>query len=239
MRKILAKLLACASLIGGTALVGAEEKKTDASDRAQVTKFLKEHVMDRTVASPKTTYKVYDNQMESDYEDQTTFNNFSETAQGFTFDITMVSKETRYELDKDGKRIQPGRDLSGIEVYRYEIVERASTKKLTGTVRILSMTTRAPSREGAAILVTGMKLADGKVSWNETLPGYLDLVAARGKYRPGSWDSKSTFSVAGGKLQVEYDVTDYDVDPDTLKRTPTKAKQPPSVAKEIEQKPGR
>jgi len=143
MRQIVAILLACAAL-SGTAFVTADEKLSEATDRTQVTKFLKDYVLNKTVATLKTTYKLDENKMESDYEDQTMFNNFTETAQGFSFDMTIVSKDTRYDLDKDGKRVQPGRDLSGTEVYRYEIVERVSTKKLTGAASLLSMTTKAP-----------------------------------------------------------------------------------------------
>jgi hypothetical protein len=221
--------------LSSAALLTADEIKPSASDRAQVTKFMKDHVIDRTVASPKNSYKTDNNKMETESEDQTSFTNFVESAQGFSFDMTIVTKETRFELDKEGKRILPGRDLSGTEVYRYEIVERVSTKKLTGTCRILSMTTKAPSREGAAILVNGMKVADGKLLWNETLPGYLDLIAAGGKYKPGSWDGKCTFSLAEGKLQVITEFTNFDVDPDTLNRTPSKEKLPPFVAREIKE----
>jgi len=89
------------------------------------------------------------------------------------------------------------------------------------------------------VLVTGVKVADSKLTWNETLPGYLDLVAARGKYKPGSWDSKTTVSLVEGKLRIQYDITNFDVDPDTLQRTPLKEKVQTFVAKEIEQKPGR
>ena len=234
MRPITATFLACAAL-SGSALVTADEKKAEPSNRARVTKFLDDHVIGKTVGSPKTTSKRDEGRMEADYEDQTTFNNFASTAQGMRFDVTTVSKETRYELSKDGKRLLPGRDLSGTEVYRYELCERASTKQLTGTARLLSMTTKVPSREGAVLLVTGVKVEGGKLSWNETLPGYLDLVTTKGKYKPGSWDSTSTFSLAGGKLRVEYDVTNFDVNPDTLKRTPTKDKFPTFSAKEIQE----
>jgi hypothetical protein len=217
----------------------ADDLKPAASDRTQVTKFFKDHVIDKTVASPKTTFKMDNNKMESEGEDQTAFTNFVESAQGFSFDMTTVNKETRYELDKDGKRVLPGRDLSGTEVYRFEIVERVSTKKLIGTARILSMTTKAPSREGAAMLITGMKVVEGRLHWSETLPGYLDFIAAGGKYKPGSWDGRCVFSLHEGKLQVETEYTNFDVDPDTLKRTPSKEKLPPFTAKEVELKPGR
>jgi hypothetical protein len=136
-------------------------------------------------------------------------------------------------LDANGKRILPGRDLIGTAVYRYEIRERVSTKKLTGTFRILSNT---PSREGVAILVTSARIVDGKLMLSETVPGYLDLLGAKGKYVPGSWDSKGTLSIVEGKLQAEWETTLCDVDPDTLRRTPRKGSLPPSIFKEIEHK---
>jgi hypothetical protein len=228
-------VLACAA-VTTPAGIAADAKTGESSDRAQVAKFLQEHVISKTVVTPKVTSKQDEGRMESDYEDQTTFTNFTESAQGFAFDITIVSKETRYDLDKDGKRVGPGRDLSGTEVYRYEVIERVSTKKLTGTVVLVSMTTRAPSRAGAALLVTGMNVVDGKLTWKETLPGYLDLVTARGKYKPGSWDSINTFSLVDGRLRCEYDITNFNVDPDTLQRTPMKERPQLLVATESDGK---
>jgi dipeptidyl aminopeptidase/acylaminoacyl peptidase len=214
----------------------AADTKAEAGDRAQVVAFLKKHVIGKTVATPKTTSKLDGGRMESDYEDQTTFNNFAETAAGFSFDVVGVSKETRHDLDRDGKRVGPARDLSGTSVTRYEFCERSSTRKLTGYARTVSMTTKYSSQEGIVYLVTEVKVADGKLSWDETIPGYADLTAAGGKYKPGSIDGKNIFSTVDGKLRVEYDMTRYDVDPDTLKRTPEKNKLPPFVAREVEQK---
>jgi hypothetical protein len=231
MRPLTIALLAGAAITAPICLA-ADEKKDQPSDRAQVIKFLKEHVNGRTLVTPKTTFKVDDNKLEGEYEELTTFNNLVETEQGFAFDVTIVSKEMRYDLDKDGKRTLPGRDASGTEVYRYALCERASTKKLTGSARLLSRTTTRGSYEAIAILVTGVKVADGKLTWNETLPGYVDLMASKGKYVPGSWDSKYTFSVGKGKLVSEYETKRYDVDPDTLKRTPTKDQVPVFLAKE-------
>jgi hypothetical protein len=239
MRPLTITLLACAAL-SGTALLGADEKKAEpkpeASDRAAVTTYLKKHVLGKTVATPKTTFKWDDNKVEGDVEDQTTYNNFSETAEGLCFDMVTVSKITHFDLDAEGKRVPPGRGFSGTTVLRYELCERASTKKLTGAARFLSTTVKGPSTEGMAVLVTGVKVADGKLSWDETLPGYGDVPAAKGKYRARSFDGKYTFAVVDGKLRVEYDQTNFDVDPDTLKRTPTKEKLPSFVSLEIEQK---
>jgi hypothetical protein len=85
-------------------------------------------------------------------------------------------------------------------------------------------------------LVTGVKVADAKLTWDETIPGYADLTAAKGKYKPGTIDGKYTFSLVDGKLQAEYDMTRFVVDPDTLKRTPEKDKPQPFVSREIDKK---
>jgi hypothetical protein len=101
---------------------------------------------------------------------------------------------------------------------------------------MLSNTTKFPSQEGTAVLVTGVKVVGGKLSWDETLPGYGDFTLARGKYKPGTFDGKYTFSTVDGKLRTEYELARFDVDPDTLKRTPEKNKLPVFVAKETERK---
>jgi hypothetical protein len=221
---------------GGIAAAVADEPKVATDDRSHVVKFLKDHVIGKTVATPKSIHKLDHDTMESETEDQIAFTNFAESAQGFSFDITMLGKAMRYDLDKDGKRKLPGRDLSGTEVYRFEIVERLSTKKLTGNMRLLSMTTKAPSRDGAAILLTAIKVTDGKLTWNETLPGYLDLVAAEGKYKPGSWDATNLMYLENGKLHLKTEYTLYDVDQDSLKRTKRPDKLPPFISTEIEQR---
>jgi len=239
MRHLSFAVLACAVLTVAAIRAADEPKdngRTNDSDRAQVTKFFKEHVIGKTLGTPKTKFKMDDNKMEGDYEDQQIYNNFTETAEGFAFDVTSVSKQTLYDLDKEGKRIQPGRDFSGTFLSRYEICERASTKKLTGINRPLSTTIKAPSPEGTVTIVTGMKVADGKLTWNESVPAYIDFPGIKGKYKPGSYDVKMTISIVEGKLQIEGDQTNFDVDPDTLKRTPAKEKLPIFVTKEIDRK---
>jgi hypothetical protein len=133
MRQAIVLLLACTALSGTGLVVGGEKKvdaQTKASDRAQVTRFLREHVIGKAVATAKVTVKRDNDKFEGEYQDQTTFHDLTETAQGFTFVVTTVSKATGYDLDKDGKRVGSGRDYSGTTVYRYELCERASTKQL-------------------------------------------------------------------------------------------------------------
>jgi hypothetical protein len=213
-----------------------EQSNVGESDIEQVVKFFKQKVMGRTVALPKSTFKLDGDKMEGESEEQITYNNFSETADGFSFDAISVTKESRHDLDKDGRRIGPARQVGGTVVDHYEFGERASTKKLTGTIRTVFATTKHQKQDGTVVLVLGVKIADGKLTWTETQPGYGDFTAAGGKLKPGSIESKCTFSVVEGKLQTKYLVTRFDVDPDTFQRTPEKNQLPPFVSKEIDSK---
>jgi hypothetical protein len=235
MRRLIILLTACLSL-GGTAVVANDQSGVGASEREQAVKFLKANVIGRTLVSPKSTFSLDNGKMEGEAEDQTTYTNFSETEAGFSFDIISVSKEARYDLDKDGKRVGAGRQIGGTTIDHVEFGERTSTKKLTGTNRTLSATTKHQKQEGTVILITGVKVADDKLTWSETQPGYGDYTAAGGKLKPGSYDATITLSVAGGKLRSRVDFTRFDVDPVTLKRTPEKDKVGPFVSEEIERK---
>ena len=206
----------------------------------QVTKFLKDHVIDKTIVSPKKTYKLDEGRLEVDHEDVTTFNNFTESANGFSFDMTIVKKYTRYDMGKDGKRVEPGIDRNSTDVYRYEIAERRSTKMLTGTCRMVSTTSSAalPGRQGTMTLVTGIRISDGKLGWNETVPGYIPIWRLPGRpVQAGeATDEKETFSVIDGRLRFESIITVFEVDPETLKRTPKKEKPIEFLAEEPEKK---
>jgi len=137
-------LLAAAAVVLILSGARADDPKGD-TDRARLVRFLKDHVVGRTVATPTTTFKLHDNTMEGEYADRTSYGNLTETATGFTFDATSVSTETRYELDKTGKRVGPGKDVSGTEVFRFEFCGRASPKKVTGIGRLIAKTTRGPT----------------------------------------------------------------------------------------------
>jgi hypothetical protein len=147
--------------------------------------------------------------------------------------VTTVTRSTIYDLDKEGRRILPGRLRSGTIVVRYEIGERASTKKLTGYSRLLSTTLKDSRPTGTVRIITRMRLSDGKLTWESTRPGYYDTPAAGGKYKPASADSKVTVSLEDGKLREETELAYFDVDPETLQRSPSPFKTLTAVAKEI------
>jgi hypothetical protein len=224
-------------VVGGFGLllaaVPARGGDSDKCDRAEVVKFLEQAVLGRTLVMPKSTFKWDKNKAEVDLEERYTYHNLAETKHGFGFDVTNVVEGTVYDLDSSGRRITPGRPWSGAVVARYEIGERASTGKLTGYSRILSTTVKDSRPAGTIHLVTGMKVADGKLTWNLSRPGYSDAPAAGGGYKPVSVDETVTFWLEDGKLREETDIAYFDVDPDTLKRSQTPLRLPPVISKEI------
>jgi hypothetical protein len=65
---------------------------------------------------------------------------------------------------------------------------------------------------------------------------HVDFPANKGTYRPVSVDDRSMLSVVDGKLRSEDDISYFDVDPETLQRTPARDKPVHVVADETEQK---
>jgi hypothetical protein len=157
----------------------------------------------------------------------------AETSGGFSFEATTLTKGMIYDLDKEGRRIQPGRPWSGTTVVRYEIGERASTKRLTGFSRILSTTIKDSRPTGLVRIVTKMRLSDGQLTLEETRPGYADAPAAGGAYKPYTSNVKTTLSLEGGKLRDESHVAYFDVDPDTFERSPSPVRTVTTVSTEI------
>jgi hypothetical protein len=127
--------LAVAAASGGQ---GGPAKRP--SDRARAIRFLRDHVIGRTVATPETVVKYAGNKVEGVSSATDSFTNLVETPDGFRFDVVSVARLTNYDLDKDGKRIRPGRKEDGLYLSRYELTERRSTGGLVGTNRIVSST---------------------------------------------------------------------------------------------------
>jgi hypothetical protein len=231
--------LAAALLVAAATACPAADGNA-AADLPLVLKFVKDHVVGRTVVSPMKTYAFDDGRIETDYEDTTSYSQLTDMDRAFSFDMTIVKKYTRYDV-KDGKRVLPGVVRNIAEVSRYEFGERVSTGRLTGVLRLLSTTrpSDAATDHGTVTLVTGVRLTDGRLSWRETVPGYMDIIAAGGKYKPYSTEGESVMTVVSGRLRLAVEVKLYDVDPDTLARTAMKDKPIQYLAEQPEKKPER
>jgi hypothetical protein len=208
-----------AALAVSAASWGQGERKGESSARARALKFLREHVIGKTVASGDTVFKYAGNKVEGVASGSDSFTNLVETPDGFKFDQLSVSKLTNYDLDKNGKRIQPGRNEDGLYLSRYQLTERRSTGHLVGTNRIISSTHKTYTAGYTAAVL--MEVREGGIQTREHSIFYDDFFAAKGKWKPGASEGRLRFSLKGSKLRVEGENLQFDVDPQTLKKTRT------------------
>jgi hypothetical protein len=202
------------------------------SERTQVIKFLKDHVIGKTVvAAPVSTY-TDQGRIEGVYEDQTFFSNLVEKADGFCFDLTAIFMGTLYELDK-GQRVKSEGSLNAVRVYRYEMTERKSSGRLVGFAWFVSSTNTQPDPFSGIVFLARMWLESEALVVQETQAGYADVAVTGGAFKPIASDGKYRYAVEDGKLVVHYQQTTFDVDPETLMRTPTQDKFPVQVSMEI------
>ena len=203
------------------------------SERIQVINFLRDHVMGKTVyAAPLTTYED-DGRIMVLSDDQTFFSNLTETPSGFAYDLTAVARGTRYQQDKAGQFDEPEGSLLAVRVYRYEITERKSSGKLIGFARYISSTNTDDPFLGA-IFVSRMRMEGGALIVHDSQAGYGDIAGAEGRSKPGAYDGEYRYSVEKEQLVVNYQQTNYDVDPESLRRTPSAEKMTAQVSHEIE-----
>lgn len=207
------------------------------SSRAQVLKFLRSHVIGKVVAAAPVTTRTDQNRLEGVYEETTFYSNLVETADGFWFDVTSISKGQLYQLD-GGKRGKAVTDMNAVRVYRYEMTERKSSGRLVGFARYVSSTGSLPTDlcpdpfSGTVFLVR-MWVEGEALLVEETQAGYADFVSADGASKPVALDGTYHYSVDQGQLEVAYQQATFAVDPETLERTPTTDKFPRQLSKEL------
>lgn len=204
------------------------------SERARALEFLKSHVIGRAVgAAPVTTHTDHD-VITGAYEEDAIFSNLVETANGFSFDMTTLARGTRYVHDKGGRQLLAEGTLNAVRVVRYEMTERRSSGHLVGFARFVSSTNTQPDPFSGTIFLVRMWLKDGVLEVEENMAGYADFVSADGSFTPRAVDGKYRYAVEHGKLAVHYQQRTFDVDPETLRRTPTADRFPDQVSREIE-----
>ncbi|MFL5331421.1 MAG: hypothetical protein ACJ8C4_21235 [Gemmataceae bacterium] len=224
-------LFATVMLLPGAIMAADDVQPNAKSQRPEVMAFLRSHVVGKTLLSPSSTFRIDGGKVEVVSEEQMTISGLVETPEGFTFDVTSVSKAMTYDLDKDGKRTLPGHDYSGVRVYRSEVKEMRSTKALAGFTRLISTTAKDKDPTGQFSSIR-LSMDGGKLLIKESTVDYVDFIATKGLFKPGALDLFSRFSLDNGKLRLEQSMDLFDVDPVSLKRTPAKDKLPTDVFKE-------
>lgn len=200
------------------------------SERERMVRFLKRHVIGKAVGAAPITTQTDEGQLTSAYEDDMAFGNLVETAQGFSFDMTTLSRGTRYTR---GKEMVAEGILNVVRVIRYEMTERLSSGHMVGYARFVTSTNTHPDPFAGTVFFVRMWLRDDTLEVDERHVGYADVVSADGGYKPVATEGTYTYSVADAGLVVEYRQATFDVDPETLKRTPTSDEFPPQVSREI------
>jgi len=203
------------------------------SERTQVVEFVKRHVIGKSVVAPPVTTDVDGGRITSTYEEDAVFSNLTETANGFSFDMTTLARGTRYVRDKKRELLAEG-TLNTVRVIRYEMTERSSSGKLVGFARFISSTNTQPDPFFPAIFLVQMSLERDRLAVHETMVGYVDFVAADGSFKPVALDGKYSYALEQDRLVVRYEQETFDVDPTTLRRTPTGDKFPAQVSQEID-----
>ena len=220
-KRILGFVLASYAFSG---ISGFADESGNESERARVVRFLREHVIGKTVGLKKETTKIANGKVETEFSSRMTFANLVETQDGFIFDVVWDTEQTNYDLEEDSRRIQPGRKEDRMGVSRYEVKERKSTKRLIGFERVVTNSLVDPTGVAVALRV---KLEGNNLIIDSSDINYCDFFAAGGRYRPGASEIHEEISLRGGKIESKITSESYDVDPDTLKRTRTG--EPPTV----------
>ena len=201
------------------------------SERVQVLCFLKNHIIGRSVVAAPVTTLTDHGHLTSAYEEDAVFSGLAETANGFSFDMTVLARGTRYRPETGGVLAEA--TLNAVRVLRYEMTERLSSGKLVGFGRFVSTTNYQPDPFSGAAFFVRMWVDGHSLLLHELHVGYVDFVSADGSFKPVAVDGKATFALEQNVLVVRYEQETFDVDPDTLARKPTGDKLPVQVSREV------
>jgi hypothetical protein len=203
------------------------------SERGRIIEFVERNLIGRTVSSEPVTTSTSDGRIEASYIDQNFFSNLVRSDFGFSFDLTDVTIGRRYTVDEKGQAAELAGSLDAVRVYRYDMTERPSSGRVVGFARFISSTnTEFDPLVGTCFLVH-MRLEDETLVVEENQVAYGDFIAPGGERRPVASDSFYRYSVRDGRLVVEFQQTTFNVDPETLERSPTEDRFPPKVSEEF------
>lgn len=194
--------------------------------------FFKKNVLGKRLATDELIYSLEDGKLEGVYSDRMTFSDLLISANGFQFDMALVTKEKVYNKDAEGNRLGIVKDYTGAGIYHYEMAQRKSTSEITGYMRLLSASVGEHTMEAVVYGAFNMRLDEGQLKWQEQQLLYRDMPTDRGTYRPVAFDADIRFYIEEGKLRFEYVPHYYDVDAKTMGKTLSKDHCPTFTAKE-------
>ena len=195
--------------------------------------FLENNLIGKELVTDAVVYTLANGKLEGIYNDQMIFSNLVRTANGFKFNMTTITHELIYNLDKKGVRTTIAKDYTGTSVFCYELAVRKSTNQLTGYMHCVSTTVQDQTMEAVVCGIFDVIFNGKELSWRENQLLYRDNPIEEDKYKPVAFDSKVRIYLNEGKVVYEYLPTLWDVNPRTLEKRLSKDDYPPYISKEV------
>ena len=184
--------------------------------------FFCKYMLNREFVMPadaEKTRRMDGGKVEIEFDRKNRIANLTVSPEGFTFNTLNTIKQTNYDLDANGKRILPGRVMDRNIVVKHSFGRSKSTGKLIGHMEIIYN----DSPEAATGMTSNMTLfMEGDKMIMQRIPGgYFDGFAAGGTHKPRTMSTRTEIVVKEGKVIRTSETENFDVDPETMKMTPT------------------
>jgi hypothetical protein len=202
------------------------------SDQSALIRFIKENLIGRVVVAAPITTAIENGKITSTYEEDVVYSNFRETSAGFMFDLTNLSRGTRYQQSFNGKDFVAEGSLNAVRVLRYDMTLRRSSGHFLGFARFISSTNPIDPMTGTVFRVR-MWLSGDTLEIEEVMCGYADIESVSGGFRAIAIDGRYKYECIDGILTVSYQQSTFIVNTDTMGRVATGDVFPLQVSKEI------
>lgn len=197
-------------------VVGTEAHAQAVQDtvlRDQIATFMQDHVLNRPLSA---SLKMYFNEgnVYTDATSRNVYTNLHLTSQGMTYNMFADIKQTLWDV-VDGQNVEPGRDVSRIQMHECEVRRHAyDDKHLIGHCRPLAVTGATTDVTGSAEIMI-WSLVDGKLVGEERSSIPSACYAARGAVTTCMSTTTLLLEVIDGKLQETTTSVTNNVDPVT------------------------
>lgn len=211
----------------------AAEPKPTGEGYAGALRFVKEHLIGKTLETTLRAKIADTRQLETVFQRRTLYTHLVRNGDTASFDAIILIKQKLWDLDAKGKRkSEQPRVKDRALVIRYEIYASKASGAAIGSARQLTNSLSHTTGKATAVQ---MFVKNGALVLIESTPLYFDAFAQGDTYRASASITRVTFRVADGKLSAVAVEKGFDVNPKTLKRTPNEhnvtleSKQIPSL----------
>ncbi len=203
-------------------IISAQSATTlnELSERDRIFNWINKNMRGKTFIYEKSIKPVDSARIEAELEMHLSYSNLTLTERGFSYDETRVIFRKDHQLDNNGKRTGEFQVKDRINTRRIVANQINSSGTIRGTVIPLSN-----SNSNASNVTAGNTqefiLENNILTVTSRAIGYYEHYAGNGIYKPGASDGKTVYELVDDELRITTNYVNYDVDPQTLSRTPT------------------